>query len=122
MNQQVPTVWRWDNLLDEKLGKAITGDPVGQGKIQRPLHLPAELLSLPLRLAISGRVAGIVLAQSFKKLWINQLWPFPATAMVFQNFPLFARTSPPGARMHGGRLKGSVGDDGRRPDGLPGWN
>ena len=57
MHEEVPAVRGRNNLLDEKIIYAIANIPVREREIQCPLHLPAELLCLPLGLTVRRRVA-----------------------------------------------------------------
>ena len=57
MHQQVPAIRGRKNLLDEKIVEAIANVAIREREVQRPLHLPAELLCLPFGLAVRRRVA-----------------------------------------------------------------
>jgi hypothetical protein len=53
----VPTIQGRKNLLDEKIVDAITNVAFREREVQRPLHLPTELLCLPFGLTVRRRVA-----------------------------------------------------------------
>jgi hypothetical protein len=55
MHQQVPAVRRRRHLVDEQLVQAIILVPISQGEVERPLHLPAELLRLAFALPTRGQ-------------------------------------------------------------------
>jgi hypothetical protein len=57
MHQKVPAIRGWKNLLDEKIVNAFTNVSIREREVQRPLHLPTELLCLPFGLAVRRRVA-----------------------------------------------------------------
>lgn len=87
MHQKVAAIRGWKNLVDKEILNAIANGTVRESQVQRTLHLPAELLSLPLSLAVKRRVAGVYLMQSFNELRICELWPFAATSMMSQIVP-----------------------------------
>jgi hypothetical protein len=57
VNQEVPTIRGRKNLLNEKTVDAIANVAIRKRKVQRPLHLPTELLRLPFGLTVRRRVA-----------------------------------------------------------------
>jgi len=57
VHQEVPAIRGRKNLLDEKIVDAIANIAIREREIQRALHLPTELLSLPFGLTIRRRVA-----------------------------------------------------------------
>ena len=57
MHEEVPAVRGRNNLLDEKIIHAIANIPVREREIQRPLHLPTELLCFSFGLTVGRRVA-----------------------------------------------------------------
>lgn len=87
IHHEVAAIRGRKNLVDEEILNAIANGTVGECQVQRALHLPAELLSLPLSLAVRRRVAGVCLMQSFNELRIRELWPFTATSVMSQIVP-----------------------------------
>jgi hypothetical protein len=57
MHEKVPAVRGRNNLLDEKIVYTIANIPVREREVQRPLHLPTELLCFPFGLPVGRRVA-----------------------------------------------------------------
>jgi hypothetical protein len=57
VHQEVPAIRGRKNLLDEKIVDAIANVAIREREVQRTLHLPTELLCLPLGLTVRGRVA-----------------------------------------------------------------
>jgi len=57
VHQEVPAIRGRKNLLDEEIIDAAANVAVSKREVQRTLHLPAELPSLPLRLTVRRRVA-----------------------------------------------------------------
>jgi hypothetical protein len=57
MHEKVPAVRGRNNLLDEKIVYTIANIPVREREVQRPLHLPTELLCFPFGLTDRRRVA-----------------------------------------------------------------
>jgi hypothetical protein len=53
----VPAIRGRKNLLDEKIVDAIAHVAIREREVQRPLHLPTELLCLPFGSAVGRRVA-----------------------------------------------------------------
>jgi hypothetical protein len=69
----MPAIRRRKNLLDEKIIQAVANVAIRECEVQRPLHLPAELLCFPFGLTVRRRVAGLVLVQSFNEFRIYKL-------------------------------------------------
>ena len=57
MHQKVPAIRGRKNLLDEKIVDTIANVAIREREVQRPLHLPTELLCLPFGLTVRRRVA-----------------------------------------------------------------
>jgi len=57
MHQEAPAIRGRKNLLDEKIVDAIANVAIREREVQRPLHLPTELLCLPFGLTVRRRVA-----------------------------------------------------------------
>src|SRR5258708_8551938 len=57
VHQKVPAIWGRKNLLDEKIVDAIANVAIREREVQRPLHLPTELLCLPFGLTVTRRLA-----------------------------------------------------------------
>jgi hypothetical protein len=73
MHQESPAVRGRKNFLNEKTVHAIVGTAVRERKVQRPLHLPAELPGFPFGLTVRRRVARFAFVQSFDKIRIDKL-------------------------------------------------
>jgi hypothetical protein len=69
----MPAIRRRKNLLDEKIVQAIANVAIRECKVQRPLHLPAELPVLSFKLTVRRRVAGLISIQSFNEFRIYKL-------------------------------------------------
>ena len=73
MHQEVSAIRRWKNLVDEEIVEAIANIAICEREVQRPLHLPAELLRLSFGLTVRRRAARLVRFQSFSEFRINKL-------------------------------------------------
>ena len=57
MHQEAPAIRGRKNLLDKKIVDAIANVAIREREVQRPLHLPTELLCLPFGLTVTRRLA-----------------------------------------------------------------
>jgi len=57
LHQEVPAIRGRKNLLDEKIVDAIANVAIREREVQRPLHVPTELLCLPFGLTVTRRLA-----------------------------------------------------------------
>jgi hypothetical protein len=56
MHEKVPAVGGRNYLFDEKIVYTIANIPVRKREVQRPLHLPTELLCFPFGLTVGRRL------------------------------------------------------------------
>jgi hypothetical protein len=82
VDHQVPAIWRRRDIIDKQI--AFAGQPacVRERQIQRPLHLPAELLVLPLHLTVGRWPAAAFSIENLCEVRINELH-----ASSLMNFP-----------------------------------
>jgi hypothetical protein len=85
VDHQVPAIWRRRDIIDKQF--AFAGQPacVRERQIQRPLHLPAELLVLPLHLTVGRWPAAAFPIENLCEVRVNELRASFSTNLPFQN-------------------------------------
>jgi len=85
VDHQVPAIRRRRDIIDKQI--AFAGQPacVRERQIQRPLHLPAELLVLPLRLTVGRWPAAAFFIENLCEVRVNELRASFSTNLPFQN-------------------------------------
>ena len=85
VDHQMPAIRRRRHIIDKQF--AFAGQPgcVRERQIQRPLHLPAELLVLPLRLTVGRWSAAAFFIENLCEVRVNELRTSFSTNLPFQN-------------------------------------
>src|SRR2546425_10366570 len=99
MHQETSAVRSRGNFLDEQTADAIARTAICEGKIQRSLYLPAELLRLPLHLPTCREIFGLTSVQRFREVWIHELCFSTTAILLFHNGSLL-RARARGRQVH----------------------
>ena len=105
----------WRNLIYKEIATNASYARIREREVQRPLHLPAELLCLPLRLAAVRPIAVSFSIENLSEVRVYELRSFTLTFSSFHKTPFCAHARRAGRRKNANAASTNKLKDGANP-------